>query len=395
MTETVPMDGVVAAITDEIENALAIVRETEVGDEDTTSTGTNLVTLGVDTTLANWVSEEMIQLEEGNLTGRIVQILFRLASTLSDDVLDVSSFAHKMAEKISVKLQDELKKRVQDALELAKQDTLNYLRDQEYCTLMLSSSLFYGHGEGQDEVSNLKENTFKVLYSHANANVLKVRAQWASDAVEQKAIMTAVMYLSKNPEWMDFVDGSSNCNTKTDLEEPEIDLSSGLEEESNAEREEEEPEIDLSTGLEEEIDLDNLEAISISVENETFCFKSDDWHEVGRSEPIDTLVLQEDSEAKLQFTWHDQGWGNRKGKLRIRLLDEAENDYLASSCEYGIAPHEEEHVEESYNVKHPLIAECKTGCRYVVEIIVGGGGGHSLTVTGFQFSAAPCLKKIM
>lgn len=87
-------------------NALAIVRETEVGDEDTTSTGTNLVTLGVDTTLANWVSEEMIQLEEGNLTGRIVQILFRLASTLSDDVLDVSSFAHKMAEKISVKLQD-------------------------------------------------------------------------------------------------------------------------------------------------------------------------------------------------------------------------------------------------------------------------------------------------
>ena len=87
--------------------------------------------------------------------------------------------------------------------------------------------------------------------------------------------------------------------------------------------------------------------------------------------------------------------GDQKGKLRICLLDEAENDYLASSPEYGAAPHMEEYVEDSYNVKHPLIAECKTGCRYVVEIISGGGGGHSLTVTGFQFSASPCLKKKM
>ena len=66
---------------------------------------------------------------------------------------------------------------------------------------------------------------------------------------------------------------------------------------------------------------------------------------------------------------------------------------MGSSSEYGIAPHEEELVEEWYDVEHPLIAGCKTGCRYVVEVIVGGGGGHNLTVNEFEFLASACFKK--
>ena len=139
-----------------------------------------------------------------------------------------------------------------------------------------------------------------MLHSHSNANILKVRAQWASDAVEQKALVAEIINLTKTPEWKDLIKGFSNPNMKKDLEEePEIDLSSGLEEE---------PEIDISAGLEEEINPDNLESISISIERETFDFESNDWHEVARSEPVDAVVFEEDSGAQLKFKWYDQGW---------------------------------------------------------------------------------------
>jgi hypothetical protein len=143
MVEPTPMDSVVTVVSDEIKNAVAAACYAETGDDDTTSAETNLVTLGVDTTLAEWLSEEMVRLQVGNLTNGIEKILIRLASALSDDTIDVSSFAHKMAGKVSVKLQDDLKKRVQDGLELAKQESLNYIRDQECYILLLTSSPFY------------------------------------------------------------------------------------------------------------------------------------------------------------------------------------------------------------------------------------------------------------
>ena len=144
MVEQTSLDGIVAVVSDEIENAVAAVCYTETEDEETTSVETNLVTLGVDAALADWLSEEMVRLQVGNLTDGIEQILIRLASASSDDdTIDVSSFAHKMAGNISVKLQDNLKKRVQDGLELAKQESLNYIRDQECYILLLTSSPFY------------------------------------------------------------------------------------------------------------------------------------------------------------------------------------------------------------------------------------------------------------
>ena len=89
------------------------------------------------------------------------------------------------------------------------------------------------------------------------------------------------------PEWKDSVEGSSNFMA-TNFEE--------------------EPDIDLSAGFEVGIDPDTLEPISISIETGFFDIASDDWYEVGRSEPIDAVVRTNDSGAHLKFKWCDQGW---------------------------------------------------------------------------------------
>ena len=53
---------------------------------------------------------------------------------------------------------------------------------------------------------------------------------------------------------------------------------------------------------------------------------------------------------------------------------------MASSPEYGSAPQEETEVTESFDLNHGLVRKCAEGYRYVIEVLVGGGGGHEIHV---------------
>ena len=135
------------------------------------------------------------------------------------------------------------------------------------------------------------------------------------------------------------------------------------------------------------VEADNLTPVVVKIESKSFHEASDAWMEIAQSETITKSHLKPDSCCKLKFRWRDQGFGNRKGRLRVRLLNPLTGVDVASSPEYGIAPHEEEWKEETFDFNHGLVRNCVEGHRYVVEVVVGGGGGHALYLNDFEFSS--------
>jgi len=82
----------------------------------------------------------------------------------------------------------------------------------------------------------------------------------------------------------------------------------------------------------------------------------------------------------VSMIWKDQGWGNRKGKLFV-VAEEKNQPYDRSSQRFGggrllytseIAPHEEHTLGITFQPK-----ENET---YHIWYVVGGGGGHSLSL---------------
>ena len=88
----------------------------------------------------------------------------------------------------------------------------------------------------------------------------------------------------------------------------------------------------------------------------------------------------------LSLTWMDQGWGNRKGEIFLKLMrpgrfrteEVAEMRKLA-----GIAQHEEETFETEVTAE-PVIALARAGDYYRFMRNAGGGGGHKLIVKNFR-----------
>lgn len=109
-----------------------------------------------------------------------------------------------------------------------------------------------------------------------------------------------------------------------------------------------------------------------------------DWIEIVSGRVMKDIKLTERSRATFSFRWRDQGWGNQKGKLRIRLLgdnDTIDVEEIASSPIYSEAPHTYEEAEiYTFQSNHGLVRKCKVGRTYVIEAMVGGGGGHELYV---------------
>ena len=88
---------------------------------------------------------------------------------------------------------------------------------------------------------------------------------------------------------------------------------------------------------------------------------------------------------RASVNWKDQGWGNRKGRLMVKLVRHkygkkeviAENNNM-----FGIAGHE--WAESScFFVNDPLVKSAQPGDFYSFERNAGGGGGHSLHVQKF------------
>jgi hypothetical protein len=84
--------------------------------------------------------------------------------------------------------------------------------------------------------------------------------------------------------------------------------------------------------------------------------------------------------------WKDQGWGNRKGRLMVKLVrsvSETEKNVIAENNNlFGIADHE--WTESScFFVNDAFVKLAEPGDFYSFERNAGGGGGHSLRVEKF------------
>jgi len=101
---------------------------------------------------------------------------------------------------------------------------------------------------------------------------------------------------------------------------------------------------------------------------------------------------------KIGADWKDQGFGNRKGRVRVVLRRPAvadSGDIHVADCFglCGAGPERErgeyEAMEKTFGSEEPIVALAKPGDLYVFEYTVGGGGGHALFLKSFGAATVP------
>merc|ERR1719330_342562 len=90
----------------------------------------------------------------------------------------------------------------------------------------------------------------------------------------------------------------------------------------------------------------------------------------------------------LACEWKDQGWGNVKGQLRIRLVDIASGDTIDASY-YAYAPRPWAWLNDEFVLEHPLLKDSTHGYKFVLDVLAGSHGGHVIYVRNFSLSARP------
>ena len=94
----------------------------------------------------------------------------------------------------------------------------------------------------------------------------------------------------------------------------------------------------------------------------------------------------------MSLVWKDQGWGNLKGEIYVMLMrpaaeGEEQNSNPRVVAErrrvFGIAKHREETARAEMTAD-PIVTSALPGDFYRFMRIIGGGGGHSLTVRKFK-----------
>ena len=100
-------------------------------------------------------------------------------------------------------------------------------------------------------------------------------------------------------------------------------------------------------------------------------------------------------ELQASVVWKDQGWGNRKGEIYMKLMrpaaeggepvEIAKHDRL-----FGIAEHFEKEAQKVIRGDHPVVAKAKAGDFYRFMRNAGGGGGHELEGKNFRVKATVC-----
>lgn len=95
--------------------------------------------------------------------------------------------------------------------------------------------------------------------------------------------------------------------------------------------------------------------------------------------------------------WRDQGWGNRKGELFVKLMRRSdvavsgasgtgkESVVVAERRElFGLAEHRETSATVDLNEREGVVSQARPGDWYRFMRRGGGGGGHRLHVRGFR-----------
>jgi len=116
----------------------------------------------------------------------------------------------------------------------------------------------------------------------------------------------------------------------------------------------------------------------------------DDMHPLFEPKPLTIQTDEMLTKVIASCRWNDQGWGNQKGKLFIRLL--RNSNVLGTVDLFGIAPHSEESRTLEFSdtdaaFKQNIIDLQQPEDEIDVAYVVGGGGGHALTVSSFSLRA--------
>ena len=77
------------------------------------------------------------------------------------------------------------------------------------------------------------------------------------------------------------------------------------------------------------------------------------WSCILVSKPITKTAIYIDSSIYVSFDWKDQGWGNRKGGMRIILIDDAER--IVAEKHYRRVEHDWTTEGDTINSDHNLI----------------------------------------
>jgi len=104
------------------------------------------------------------------------------------------------------------------------------------------------------------------------------------------------------------------------------------------------------------------------------------------SPPLTSSVRQ----FKTSLTWMDQGWGNRKGEIFVKLIRKVnrnEEEIAEKRHLFGIAEHKETAAEVVVS-DGPIVDLAQSGDYYKFMRNAGGGGGHTLTVQNFRVVVA-------
>ena len=92
--------------------------------------------------------------------------------------------------------------------------------------------------------------------------------------------------------------------------------------------------------------------------------------------------------AIVEFDWKDQGWGNQKGNLSLRLMSPGGDEKVSHNLTPNICPHTWEHIRVDLKKTAPVIEQATEGCWYKLVANIGSGGGFELYVQDFVLSLA-------
>jgi hypothetical protein len=86
---------------------------------------------------------------------------------------------------------------------------------------------------------------------------------------------------------------------------------------------------------------------------------------------------------KVVFDWKDQGWGNRKGMLRLELIREGTAPAVILTPE--VSPHGWESIIMTIidSDDNGLLRQCEAGDYIQIQRLIGSGGGHELHLRNF------------
>lgn len=109
---------------------------------------------------------------------------------------------------------------------------------------------------------------------------------------------------------------------------------------------------------------------------------SDSWSFRSKSKDLMQAEIDRMKGLHVSFKWEDQGFGNQKGRVAVKLMNGTDEVYRIE--DWGVAPHKKETVSVMFDEDHYFVKNLVEGCCFELWYVVGGGGGHSLWVQDFR-----------